>query len=363
MAGDTAKARSNDGTGPDLIKDTSDDGDNGHAQALRATLAEHKQHLANIQALIVQLKSSMPVVEESIASLREQVTRGTPLMIPPLTSSPLSERLVLGREGCQGQVSEVLSKAGTSNVEVVPQSTSLKLPRTFSLSPAAMGRSAQLLKGCGFAQTTRSSEAPVPDHGVEQANLVEVDLKGRKEDNLASLRQSVHDAALSTSRISVDISKHEKPERGAEHFFTPILVSKDDERKTEPLRSSPEYHRFEEKSPLKKLTNGNEHHNFPHHHHHVDDISEGQQARISKPASKCLSYNGLPRRENTPVSAEMHRAEAGCEKSGAEFTRPFSPPLLTDLSSFSDPYDDLLGAEDFELSDVALEGVWFNSGM
>ena len=32
-----------------MIKETSDEKDNGHAQALRAALAEHKQHLANIQ--------------------------------------------------------------------------------------------------------------------------------------------------------------------------------------------------------------------------------------------------------------------------------------------------------------------------
>ena len=31
------------------MKETCGDGDNDHAQALRATVAEHKQHMANIQ--------------------------------------------------------------------------------------------------------------------------------------------------------------------------------------------------------------------------------------------------------------------------------------------------------------------------
>ncbi|KAI5066894.1 hypothetical protein GOP47_0017422 [Adiantum capillus-veneris] len=346
-------ARSNDGAGPDLIKETSDEGDNGHAQALRATLAEHKQHLANIQALIVQLKSSMPVIEASITSLREQVSRATPLMIPSVTSSPLAERLVLEREGYHAQRSEVLSKAGTSNVELVPQSASLKLPQIFSLSAATMGRSSQLPKARVFAHTARSLEAPAPDNGAEEASIIKVDLEGRKEDNLASLRQSVHDAALSVSRNSVDTSKPEKPEPGAEHFFTPIVTSKAEDEKTEPLRSSPEYHRFEENSLIENLTNGNE------DHHHMDGLS-GQQARVSKPASKCLSYNGLPKRGSSLLPVERQHTETPRESKGS---RPFSPPLLTELSSFSDPYDDLLGAEDFELSDVALEGVWFNPGM
>ena len=41
------QGKSNDGAGPDIIRDTSDE--TGHAEALRATVAEHKQHLANIQ--------------------------------------------------------------------------------------------------------------------------------------------------------------------------------------------------------------------------------------------------------------------------------------------------------------------------
>ena len=44
------QGKSNDGAGPDIIRDTSDEtGETGHAEALRATVAEHKQHLANIQ--------------------------------------------------------------------------------------------------------------------------------------------------------------------------------------------------------------------------------------------------------------------------------------------------------------------------
>ncbi len=43
------KARLNDGSGPELIKDVMDGEENAHVHALHATLAEHRQHLANIQ--------------------------------------------------------------------------------------------------------------------------------------------------------------------------------------------------------------------------------------------------------------------------------------------------------------------------
>lgn len=354
-------ARSNDGAGPDLIKETSDDGDNGHAQALRATLAEHKQHLANIQALIAQLKDSMPGMEASIASLREQVSRTTPLMVPPSSSSPISDRLVTSKEGYNGQGAEVLAKSGASHLELIPPSPALKLPHIFT---AAMGRSSQLPKARAPVHRVRSLEVSGADNLAEQAsaqNTVKTDLEGSKEDNFALLRQSVHNAALSTSRSSMEEVKPEKSERGVEHFFTPIVsgsgLSKDDVAKKESFRTSPEYHRYSEKSPVEKLRDCEE-----QYHHHVEDMS-GSQIRASKPASKCLSYNGFSKRGNPLSDPEMQYTEAGCESNGAEFTRPFSPPLLTELSSFSDTFDDLLGAEDFELSDVALEGVWFNPGM
>eukprot|EP00250_Pteridium_aquilinum_P016946 c23380_g1_i1 orf=535-2829(-) len=348
-------ARSNDGAGPDLIKETSDDGDNGHAQALRATLAEHKQHLANIQALIVQLKDSMPGMEASITSLREQVSRTTPLMVPTSSLSAVSDRLLPLREGYNGQGAEVFVKSGTSNLELIPPSPALKLPQIFS--PAAVGRSSQLPRARAPLQRGRSLEVSGAVKLAEQVsiqNTAKADLEGRREDILALLRQSVHDAALSTSRKPVEEIKPEKSERGVEHFFTPIMsgnvLSKEDVEKKESLRTSPEYHRYVEKSPVNKHRDSEE-----HYHHHVEDMS-GSQTRASKPANKCLSYNGLSKRGDSLSSPEMQRI-------GSEFARPFSPPLLTDLSTFSDTFDDLLGAEDFELSDVALEGVWFNPGM
>lgn len=174
------------------------------------------------------------------------------------------------------------------------------------------------------------------------------------------MRQSVHNAALSTSRSNTEEVKPEKTEQGVKHFFTPIVtdnsLSKEDVATKESFRTSPEYNRHTEKSAVIKRQDSEE------QHHYVEDMS-GSRTQATKPASKCLSYNGFSESANSLSDPVMQRTEAGCENNGAEFIRPFSPPLLTELSSFSDTFDELLGAEDFELSDVALEGVWFNPSM
>ncbi|KAH7438345.1 hypothetical protein KP509_04G011000 [Ceratopteris richardii] len=321
-------ARANDGTGPDLIREACDDGHTGHSQALHTTLAEHKQHLANIQALIVQLKDSVPNMEGSIASLREQVNRATPLMVSSSTSSPLFDKLVMSMEGCCGQEFDAKGKSGDRSSEAPTAGAHLKTARLFEPPPS----------------NTMMEQALIP-------KIIKADGEGSKDNNLAFLRQSVHDAALSNSKTSEGLSKAGESGLSAQHFFMPIVALEDEKRKI--LSSSPEYHRFEETSSFEKMVNDNDN----HHKHHLEDIYEAHN-RASNPSSKCLSYNSTVRGVN-----ETQNPQTGLGGNPAQFCRPFSPPILTELSSFPEIYDDLLGTEDFELSDVALEGVWFNSGL
>lgn len=349
-------ARANDGLGPDLIKDGVDGNDNGHAQALRATLAEHKQHLANIQVLIKQLKESMPGMESSIASLREQLSRTMP---PMMSASTSSDRLAPSREASTGQGAESVVRMGASHLELVPPSPALKLPQIFSLSTTSMGRSTQAQRARAPTHRERVSEALSAESLEGQASVqstIKSDLEGKKEDNLASIRQAVHDAALSSNRdVLEEITiERSEPVSSAEHFFTPVVSGNPSEGvsgstsvnnclQESPDWSSQEYNRYEGRPLVSTLM---EHMSLEH-------------GKASKPA-KCLSYNGLSQNGTT----SLHNPEMlQMNNMTSELARPFSPPLLTDLSTFSDTFDDLLNTEDFELSDVALEGVWFNPAM
>ncbi|MCO5595190.1 hypothetical protein L7F22_049229 [Adiantum nelumboides] len=352
-------ARANDGIGPDLIKEALDANDNGHAQALRATLAEHKQHLANIQVLIKQLKESMPGMESSIANLREQLSRTIPPMISASTLSSLSDRVAPLREASVGQGAETVVKAGTCQLELVPPSPALKLPQIFSLSQTSMGRTLQSQRSRTPTQPERVLGALSAENAGGQASVQNSasNYEAKKEDNLASLRQAVHEAALSSSKNVIEEVAMERSEFESEHFFTPVVSDNPSEGVSgsasvtkclqESLdRSSQEYNRYESRP----LING-----------HKEDVSL-KQAKVLKPA-KCLSYNGLSQNGTSLSNPEMLRMNAGSESIANEMSRPFSPPLLTDLSAFSDTFDDLLRTDDFELSDVALEGVWFNPAM
>lgn len=372
-------ARSNDGAGPELMRDSSDHGDNGHAQALRATLAEHKQHLANIQVLIGQLKEFMPGMEASIASLREQVSRTTPLMVPASSSSPLSDRLISLKEASTGQIGEAAVKTAPSHLELVPPSPALKLPQLFSLFPVPVGKSSNIQRHRASVPRMRSLETPQETDSsagqTSSANTIKEDIggsgkirnSGNKEYDLASLRQAVHDAALSTNSIPVEETTSERSAHDSEHFFTPILstnlFSKNGQEETassgilntKSVRTSQEYHRYNG-TPIEEWNREAQ------SHVQTEGVAQ-KQVRGSKPASKSLNYSGPPRNGTSLSGPDMERVEAGSETIGGDLARPFSPPLLTELSSFTDTYDDLLGIEDYELCDVALEGVWFNPGM
>lgn len=103
-----------------------------------------------------------------------------------------------------------------------------------------------------------------------------------------------------------------------------------------PDRSSQEYHRYNGKPLVNTLEDRGEKHHFD------KEVVTPKQAKASKPA-KCLNYNGLTQNGTSLSSPEMLQVRAGSESIAGELARPFSPPLLTELSSFSDTFDNLLG--------------------
>ena len=170
-------------------------------------------------------------------------------------------------------------------------------------------------------------------------------MPGEKEDNLTSLRQAVHIAALSASRHPVEEIITERNDHGTEHFFTPIVSGdmltnghlasnsvKSTARKLSP-RTPQEYHEYHGKSLPDTLAREQENKSI--------DVKDLQQ-RSSKPSSKLLNSNGFLNK-TTAMSVSEAKAEIGSESLSGEFVRPFSPPLLTELSSFTEGYDDLLG--------------------
>jgi hypothetical protein len=135
-------------------------------------------------------------------------------------------------------------------------------------------------------------------------------------------------------------------DHSSEHFFTPIISSdthinghsdpnpvKSTGRRPSP-RTSQEYHQHASKTLLDPTPRDQE-------EHKTMDVKDLQQ-RNPKSSSKSHGTNGFISKTGA-ISVSEAKAEKGSEDLGGELVRPFSPPLLTDLSSFTEGYDDLLG--------------------
>lgn len=46
------QAKANDGEGSELLRSASDSNGSGHAESMKSTLAEHRQHLVSIEVVI-----------------------------------------------------------------------------------------------------------------------------------------------------------------------------------------------------------------------------------------------------------------------------------------------------------------------
>ncbi|XP_024372068.1 AUGMIN subunit 6 isoform X2 [Physcomitrium patens] len=91
-------AQTNNGAGPEILAAVTNLEENAHACAVRATLAEHKEHLENVEVLMDHVKSSMPGMKAAIASLSEEAdciecaASSAESASPMLTSTSLARR-------------------------------------------------------------------------------------------------------------------------------------------------------------------------------------------------------------------------------------------------------------------------------
>ena len=168
----------------------------------------------------------------------------------------------------------------------------------------------------------------------------------RDNNIISSLRQEIHDAVLSRNNNIFDGIKPEIPECGVEHFFTPIepFAKEDIEHPLPPcseskqsMRPSQEYHRYDAKDYLGTTKYCGEQHSVQE-----EDVSK-RKTRTYKSTNKCLNYDAFSSNRNSLSGSGMEKISSNHDLTTSELTCPFSPPLLTELSSCSDTYEDLLG--------------------
>ncbi|EFJ38301.1 hypothetical protein SELMODRAFT_437244 [Selaginella moellendorffii] len=214
-------SRQNQGTGPNLINAV--DACEGHTQALRATLAEQKQHLSNMQVLIAQLKEAIPGMEANINKLRQHVNH-------PAVSSA-SQAVFAGYSvysdsalSSQDVTSDcVADDRGTPGpLELAPPSPTLKLPQLPTLSSP-------------FSLLHKGGDDD--DLDLRPSSLAFSDHKDY-EDDFKELRQAVHDAALSKP-VEAATENTSTSNTTSEHYFTPLTVQKESVNRAQATRSSP----------------------------------------------------------------------------------------------------------------------------
>ncbi|CAM6095618.1 unnamed protein product [Calypogeia fissa] len=308
-------ARANDGAGPDLLKDATGDTDNGHAQAVQATVAEHRQHLANMQTLVTQLKDSIPGMEAAVAALRDQVNSSDMvkacLDAQSALSSPLPHetRHHLNREG-EAPVDGDEVIYGLRPLELVPPSPALKLPQLLSTSPSSLEKIARLQKRFNsfshMFPLESLREEDVRSRATSIAESLFEDGSDAGEESIMSLRQTLREAALSQPAPTPELPNERSHPTVAEHYFTPVVQPSNNKI-------------FEDKK--------------------VDVVFGKQRSYSTSIPNRSLSSH--PSMDMTWNATEDLKGSP--KKDSTKVTdRPSSPPLLMDLSSFGDAYDDLL---------------------
>lgn len=349
-------ARTNNGAGPELLKSTSDSGGNGHAESLQTTLAEHRQHLANIQVLIGQLKDAIPAMESTILTLREEVSRAAaaaPTMRQHMVSLSARRCQSGGKEAIDERKSEANLKVGRAHLELVPPTPALKLPQLFSLSPNPLEKASYLQKHQVAMPQTHSIETLLECDKVNglspTGSLRNVDMQDNGNSEHSFLRQSVREAALSKPIVTSETLR-ERIDQNAEHYFIPLSSTNSfaksgaDKKstRTQPklrvFRSLEDSYNFNDDSLVEK----DKEHNGEHFHGVFDiKVNSDKLHTSAKYASKgplSMSYSKL-------VGSEMqenHFSEIEADTAGEELVQPFSPPLLMELTSFPEAYVDLL---------------------
>lgn len=338
-------ARSSDGAGPQLLKSTPDFVGNGHVEALQATLAEHKNHLTNIQVLVGQLKDAMPGMEATISMLREEVSRA-----PTASDARIEQKAVAesplrrhdnDKEGTTDQTVEGGSKIVSAPLELIPPTPALKLPQLFSVSPFPSEKD-------GFLQKHRSSviqghnletlqEFDKPNRLSPPKSIRNEDIEDNGNSDLSSLRQAVRNAALSKPDIQLDPSR-ESFDNDNDHYFLPLSSTSNFPKRGGNNKST------RQQTNLRVLTSLGDSYDL-RHDSTFEKMKVYSQKKLER-ASDVHASNGNKCIDNAELGnsiiRDSHFVEINMQNTVRESIQQFSPPLLSELSSLSESYDDLL---------------------
>ncbi|KAH9563390.1 hypothetical protein CY35_05G123600 [Sphagnum magellanicum] len=328
-------ARLNDGSGPELIKDVMDGEENAHVHALHATLAEHRQHLANIQVLMEQLKETLPGMEEAISGLRQQVDSSD------VMSGSNAKEATLGVSSSppQASISTRLPLSPTLRLPHLPMST---MERTFS--PAPMGRLSRLQPLSHSFSSIQSLDGPQEQDSfggsTVSGNSGSEEAPDMVDDELLSLRQAIREAALSKPILTPIANPilERSPAVGSEHYFTPVTPVSHSDCTRESVFVAMTGTGGEERSPTPKKNSEHIRSGY------VADFKSGLQQQ-RKGSSLAESKNSSQQFIGTMVSERQRigRPET-CQdvKLLGPDLQPSSPPLILDSAGFVGTYDDLL---------------------
>ncbi|KAG0492871.1 hypothetical protein HPP92_006269 [Vanilla planifolia] len=212
-------AKANDGEGPELLRNSSDNGTTGgHAESLAATLAEHRQHLISIQGLINQLKEAIPTMQKSIAELTEEVNIISPISLDEQCESS-------GRTMQEDTTEELVDLASNLSLkpEAVSGSPALKLPHLFSLSPNSTKNMNAGKRAAAAAQPNRLESTPSEKSAALLFANDNTDVAEEEAFVYArNLRYAVREAALSGPSSTSEFSEDKSSDGGSEHFFVPL---------------------------------------------------------------------------------------------------------------------------------------------
>lgn len=338
-------ARASDGAGPQLLKSTTDFVGNGHVEALQATLAEHQNHLTNIQVLVGQLKDAMPGMESAISMLREEVSRVSTASDVRIEQKTVAESPLRCRdndkEGIANQDVEGGSKIVSAALELIPPTPALKLPQLFSVSPFPSEKD-------GFLQKHRSSviqahnletlqEFDKPNRLSPPKSLRNEDIEDNGNSDLSSLRRAVRNAALSRPDIQVDPSR-ESFDNDNDHYFLPLSSTSSFPKRGGSNNST------RQQTNLRVLTSIGENYDLMQ-----DSTFEKMKVYNEKQFERSSDVHASNRNQHSDSSElgnsivqDSNFVEINSQSTGRESMQQFSPPLLSELSSFSESYDDLL---------------------
>ncbi|XP_011626146.1 AUGMIN subunit 6 [Amborella trichopoda] len=305
-------AKANDGEGPELLRCSADGSNNGHAESLEITLAEHRQHLASIQVLINQLKEVIPAMKESVSELREEVnsiSSTAPATMYGSRSMPFVSSQSNGRavEESIDEDFETNSKFSTQ-LELVPPSPALKLPHLFSSTPNSFGKSGITQKRNAMAPQINKLEALPECSTIDQTlpdNFADNSIQENDDSYIVSIRRSVREAALPKLPEKMETLQGTSKDDSTEHYFVPLTG------------------------------NGFSHGGLEH----IAVRNRSKQKLFESPEdTSFLKKNSLD------LEMDFRKNPTFLEDNDV----PFSPPLLTDTSFLPDAFEDLLAP----LSDI-----------